>query len=86
MIPADDAKKTLCRNKLFRPVEGVVQHRALPDEIDVLLRQAVSPQLIDKGPEALALSAGQHDPAAGGISRGVIHGASPFLFPVTTVY
>jgi hypothetical protein len=61
MTSGHHCEETLGRDNSFRAPEGVLEHGAGADEADVLLRQVVAPQSMDKRAKASTFSGGQYD-------------------------
>jgi hypothetical protein len=79
MVLAHHRKQSFWRNQPFGPLEGVLQHRALSDKIDILLGKIVPPQLANKRLEALPFPGSQDNPTTIRWTVYTVHGISPLL-------
>jgi hypothetical protein len=56
MFFSDNGEKPLRRDQSFRPMPGMLQHRSLTDEVDVLFGQVIAPSLMDKLSQSRSIS------------------------------
>jgi len=77
MLPVDNRKETIGRNKPLHAVNRLLQQGAVLHKSNVLFGEIISPPSADQRLEALSLAGGKNDPAEIGRLKLVGHALSP---------